>query len=161
METMLFRSWVLIWCCLSGILATSQWVVRMIAAPDIPKAAVLGNHDAWYTASIGVARSRPTTQRRLGTGTAEFWGNPCRLWQLDFPALNLTVVGSRPFSWVVRFGKMPILSRAVRVTNFKESSPNRSRQRRVQPRNVDFLGHNGPVGLGDRAEDPWQRLANR
>jgi predicted phosphodiesterase len=26
-------------------------VVRMIASVDLPKAAILGNHDAWYTAS--------------------------------------------------------------------------------------------------------------
>jgi len=62
-------------------------------------------------------------QRRLGTGTAEFAGEThVGYGKLDFPALNLTVVGSRPFSWVVRFGKMPILSRAVRSNEFKEST---------------------------------------
>jgi len=53
---------------------------------------------------------------------------------------------------------MPILSRAVGVTNFKESTKSRGSE---EPRNVDFLGHNGPVGLGDRAEDPCAKIGNR
>ena len=84
--------------------------------------------------------------------------------KIDFPALNLTVVGSRPFSWGGEVWKnASFYQERFGVRNFEESTA-----RIVAAANsaayetVIFIGHNGPVGLGDRAEDPcgkdWQPL---
>jgi len=75
-----------------------------------------------------------------------------------FPELNLTVVGSRPFSWVVRFGKCRFYQERFEAI-LRSPQPNSSEQ--CSLRNGDFLGHNGPVGLGDRAEDPVAKIGNR
>lgn len=142
-------------------------IVRAIAALDIPKAAVFGNHDAWYTATDWGRKKCPYDRRQedwvqqqidlLGE-THVGYG------KLDFPALNLTVVGSRPFSWggsvwknasfyQERFGATSFEESTARIVAAADSAAYNT---------VIFLGHNGPVGLGDRAEDPcgkdWQPL---
>ena len=142
-------------------------VVRAIAALDIPKAAVFGNHDAWYSATEWGRRKCPYDRKKedwvqqqldlLGK-THVGYG------KLDFPALNLTVVGSRPFSWGGSVWKnADFYQEWFGVTSFEESTA-----RIVAAANsaayetVIFLGHNGPVGLGELAEDPcgkdWQPL---
>jgi len=142
-------------------------VVRAIAALDISKAAIFGNHDAWYTATDWGRKKCPYDRKKedwvqqqmdlLGE-THVGYG------KLDFPALNLTVVGSRPFSWGGSVWKNADFYRErFGVRSFEESTT-----RMVAAANsaayetVIFLGHNGPVGLGDRAEDPcgkdWQPL---
>jgi uncharacterized protein (TIGR04168 family) len=142
-------------------------VVRAIAALHISKAAIFGNHDAWYTATDWGRKKCPYDRKKedwvqqqmdlLGE-THVGYG------KLDFPALNLTVVGSRPFSWGGSVWKnADFYQERFRVRNFEESTT-----RMVAAANsaayetVIFLGHNGPMGLGDRAEDPcgkdWQPL---
>lgn len=142
-------------------------VVRAIAALDIPKAAVFGNHDAWYTATDWGRKKSPYDHKKedwvqqqldLLAETHVGYG------KLDFPALNLTVVGSRPFSWGGSVWKYPdFYKERFEVTSFAESTA-----RIVAAANsaayetVIFLGHNGPVGLGECPEDPcgkdWQPL---
>lgn len=142
-------------------------VVRAIAALDLPKAAVFGNHDAWYTATDWGRKKCPYDRKK------EDWVQEqldllkqahVGYGKLDFPALNLTVVGSRPFSWGGSVWKnAEFYQERFGVTSFEESTA-----RIVAAANsaayetVIFLGHNGPVGLGDRAEDPcgkdWQPL---
>jgi len=56
-------------------------------SPDIPKAAVLGNH-AWYTATDWGRKKSPRSRRRLGTGTADLLGKPMWLWQARLPELE-------------------------------------------------------------------------
>ncbi|MGB3208329.1 MAG: TIGR04168 family protein, partial [Crinalium sp.] len=77
-------------------------VVQAIASLDIPKAAVFGNHDAWYTATEWGRNKCPYDRRKedwvqeqidlMGTADVGYG-------KLDFPEFKLTVVGSRPFSW--------------------------------------------------------------
>ncbi|HBW91243.1 MAG TPA: TIGR04168 family protein, partial [Cyanobacteria bacterium UBA11149] len=77
-------------------------IVREIAALDIPKAVMMGNHDAWYTASEWGRKKCPYNREEenwvqeqldlLGE-THVGYG------YLDFPQFQLSVVGSRPFSW--------------------------------------------------------------
>lgn len=142
-------------------------VVRAIAALDIPKATIFGNHDAWYTATDWGRKKCPYDRKKedwvqqqidLLGDTHVGYG------KLDFPALNLTVVGSRPFSWGGSVWKNAgFYQERFGVTSFEESTA-----RIVTAANsaayetVIFLGHNGPIGLGDRAEDPcgkdWQPL---
>jgi uncharacterized protein (TIGR04168 family) len=134
-------------------------VVQLVSQLDLPKAVILGNHDAWYSAS-GWGKQRCPYDRtqedwvqqqidRLGD---DFVGYGSR----DFPALNLSVVGARPFSWG---GDQWKYSRFYRdrfnVHSFAEST-----QRIVQAfqsaafSTVLTIGHNGPLGLGSAPEDP-------
>lgn len=142
-------------------------VVRAIAALDIPKATVMGNHDAWYTASDWGRKKSPydhdkedwvQEQLDLLGETHVGYG------KLDFPALNLTVVGSRPFSWGGEVWKnADFYQERFGVSNFEESTARIvAAANHAAYETVIFLGHNGPVGLGDRAEDPcgkdWQPI---
>lgn len=142
-------------------------IVRAIAALNIPKAAVFGNHDAWYTATDWGRKKCPYNRKKedwvqqqldlLGE-THVGYG------KLDFPALDLTVVGSRPFSWGGSVWKnADFYQQRFGVTSFAESTARIiSAADSAAYETVIFLGHNGPVGLGDRAEDPcgkdWQPL---
>ena len=45
-------------------------LVRAIAALDLPKAAILGNHDAWYTATNWGRKQRPTRAGATGCAAA-------------------------------------------------------------------------------------------
>ena len=142
-------------------------VVSAIAALDIPKAAVFGNHDAWYTATDWGRKKCPYDRKKedwvqeqldlLGE-THVGYG------KLDFPALNLTVVGSRPFSWGGSVWKnADFYQERFGVRSFEESTARIiAAANSAAYETVIFLGHNGPVGLGARAEDPcgkdWQPL---
>lgn len=142
-------------------------VVRAIANLDIPKAAVFGNHDAWYTATEWGRKKCPYDRKKedwvqqqtdlLGEANVGYG-------KLDFPKLNLSVVGSRPFSWggpawkyedfyQERFGVASFTESTARIVAAANSTACET---------VIFLGHNGPTGLGDRADDPcgkdWQPL---
>ena len=142
-------------------------VVRRIAALDLPKAAILGNHDAWYTASDWGRKRCPYNRKKedwvqqqldlLGE-THVGYG------YLDFPQFQLSVVGSRPFSWGGAVWKnKEFYQERYGVNSFGESVERivEAAQSAAYERIV-FLGHNGPTGLGDKAEDPcgqdWQPL---
>ena len=104
----------------------SVFVVRAIASLDIPKAAVLGNHDAWYTATDWGRKKCPYdrtkedwVQQQLDLLGETHVGYS----QLDFPALNLTVVGGRPFSWGGPEWKYAdFYKQRYGVTSFEEST---------------------------------------
>ncbi len=142
-------------------------VVRAIAALEIPKAAVFGNHDAWYTATDWGRKKCPYDREKedwvqqqielLGEAHVGYG-------KLDFPALDLTVVGSRPFSWGGPVWKYEdFYQERFGVKGFEESTARMAAAANsATAETVIFLGHNGPFGLGDRAEDPcgrdWQPL---
>ncbi|MBD1932883.1 MULTISPECIES: TIGR04168 family protein [Cyanophyceae] len=134
-------------------------VVEAIASLNLPKAAIMGNHDAWYSASDWGRKRCPYDREKedrvqeqldlLGEAHVGYG-------KLDFPELNLSVVGSRPFSWGGLVWKnAEFYQERYKVTNFAEST-----ERIVAAANsaayetIIFMGHNGPIGLGDRAEDP-------
>lgn len=142
-------------------------VVRAIAALDIPKAAVFGNHDAWYTATDWGRKKSPYNHKKEDwvQQQIELLGEThVGYGKLDFPTLNLTVVGSRPFSWggpVWKYGDF--YQERFGVRSFEESTARMiAAANSAAYKTVIFLGHNGPIGLGDRAEDPcgkdWQPL---
>ena len=134
-------------------------VVRAIASLDIPKAAVMGNHDAWYTATEWGRKKCPYDRTKedwvqeqldlLGEAHVGYG-------KLDLPAFNLTVVGGRPFSWGGPEWKFADICRErYGVNNLEESAARISTEvKKSTYEVVIFLGHNGPSGLGDRAEDP-------
>ncbi|HBE30794.1 MAG TPA: TIGR04168 family protein [Cyanobacteria bacterium UBA11368] len=134
-------------------------VVKAIASVNIPKAAVFGNHDAWYTATEWGRKKCPYDRRqedRVQEQIDLMREADVGYGKLDFPQLNLTVVGGRPFSWggpewkynqfyQERFGVSSLSQSAERILAAAQSAAYE---------NLIFLGHNGPVGLGSRPEDP-------
>jgi len=107
-------------------------VVKTIASLDIPKAAVMGNHDAWYSATEWGRKKCPYdrtkedwVQKQLDLLGAVQVGYS----KLDFPQWNLSSLDDSADKIV----------KAVKNATCD---------------NIIFLGHNGPSGLGDRAEDP-------
>jgi len=134
-------------------------VVKTIASLDLPKAAVMGNHDAWYSATEWGRKKCPYdrtkedwVQKQLDLLGAVQVGYS----KLDFPQWNLTVVGGRPFSWggpEWRFAE--ICQERYGVSSLDDSADKIVKAvKNATCDNIIFLGHNGPSGLGDRAEDP-------
>ncbi len=134
-------------------------VVRAIASLDIPKAAVMGNHDAWYSATEWGRKKCPYDRSKedwvqlqldlLGSVQVGYS-------KLDFPDWQLTVVGGRPFTWGGPEWKFAEISRdRYGVSNLEESSDRIvAAVKSAAYETIIFLGHNGPSGLGDRPEDP-------
>lgn len=145
----------------------SVQIVQAIAALDIPKAAVFGNHDAWYSATEWGRKKCPYNREDedwvqqqidlLGEAHVGYT-------KLDFPQFNITVVGSRPFSWGGSTWKnADFYNERFGVTSFAESTDLMVKAAEsASCNNIIFLGHNGPLGLGERAEDlcgrDWQPL---
>lgn len=134
-------------------------VVRAIAAIDIPKAAIFGNHDAWYSASDWGRKQCPYNRQKEDWVKAqvELLGiTEVGYGKLDFPAWDLTVVGSRPFSWGGEVWKNArFYQERYGITNFEESTTRIVAAASSATTNtIIFLGHNGPTGLGNRPEDP-------
>lgn len=140
----------------------SVGVVEAIASLSIPKAAVLGNHDAWYSATEWGKKRCPydrqkedRVQQQLELLGAAHVGYG----KLDLPQFGLSVVGSRPFTWggsewknaefyQSRFGVTSFEDSIARMVEAASSTAHDT---------IIFLGHCGPTGLGDRPEDPCGR----
>ena len=133
-------------------------IVRLVAEIDIPKAVILGNHDAWYTASVWGQKNAPydrSKEDRVQQQLDLLGESHVGYGKLDFPQFNLSVVGSRPFSWGGSQWKNHHFYRdRYGVNNFAESTAKivSAAQATIQD-NLIFIGHNGPTGLGDRPED--------
>ncbi len=132
-------------------------VVRAIAAIKIPKAAIFGNHDAWYTATEWGRKKCPYNRAE------EDWVQqqidllgPAHVGydKLDFPELNLTVVGGRPFSWGGSTWKNEDFYRdRYGVESFEDSTARIVAAAQAAAHDtLIFVGHCGPTGLGDQAE---------
>lgn len=83
--------------------------VQSVAQMPLPKAVVLGNHDAWYTASPWGRKKSPYDHRmedRVQQQLDLLGNTHVGYGKLDFPQLGFTVVGSRPFSWGDKNGRM-------------------------------------------------------
>ena len=137
-------------------------IVREIAALDIPKAVILGNHDAWYSATQWGRKKCPYNQPQedrvqqqldlLGTAHVGYS-------KLDIPEISLSIVGGRPFSWGGSEWKQgTFYQERYQIANFEESEARMMQAIQDAAYNtVIFLGHCGPKGLGDRPEDPCGR----
>lgn len=134
-------------------------VVRAIAALDLPIAVAFGNHDAWYTATPWGVKQCPydrtqedRVQQQLDLVGEAHVGYRWR----DFTQFGFSVVGGRPFSWGGpdwKNGKF--YQERFGITNFAASAERMiAATQSAQFNTVLFLGHNGPTGLGDQAEDP-------
>lgn len=141
--------------------------VRKIAALDLPKASVFGNHDAWYTATEWGRKKCPydreqedwfQMQLELLRDADVGYGH------LDWPDWGVSVVGGRPFSWGGQTWKHEdFYTSYFEVNSFEESTERilAAVQQASQPALI-FLSHCGPTGLGEAPEDPcgrdWQPL---
>ena len=133
-------------------------IVRIIASLDLPKAAILGNHDAWYTASHWGRKQAPYNHEQedrvqqqldlLGTSHVGYG-------KLDLPEYNLSVIGGRPFSWGGSHWKNSDFYRdRYNINNFAESTTKILEVvEQTTCDNLIFIGHNGPTGLGEKPED--------
>jgi uncharacterized protein (TIGR04168 family) len=132
-------------------------LVSRLAALDLPKAAIFGNHDAWYTASDwGRSKSPydPAVEDRVQQQIDLLGASSVGYGKLDFPQFNLSVVGSRPFSWggpewkysdfyQQRYG---IGSFAASIDRIVEMGMQATCEQLI------IIGHNGPTGLGEEPE---------
>lgn len=134
-------------------------VVRSIAAVDVPKAAIFGNHDAWFSASSWGRKKCPydrTKEDRVQQQLDLMGDAHVGYRKLDFAELGLTVVGGRPFSWGGSDWKNKTFHRdRFGIRNFEESEA-RIKQSVDEAAHdtVIFIGHCGPVGLGEHPEAP-------
>lgn len=137
-------------------------VVRAIADLDIPKAAVFGNHDAWYTMTDWGRKRCPYDRvaEDWVQDQIDFLGEAhVGYGKRDFPELGLTVVGTRPFSW----GGPEWRYKTFYRERFGVNDLAESRDRIVEAaktaayNQIIFLGHNGPTGLGDAPESACGR----
>lgn len=137
-------------------------VVQRIANLKLPKAVILGNHDAWYTATEWGRKKCPYDRQQEDRvqQQLDLLGNAhVGYGYLDFPDLELTVVGGRPFSWGGSSWKnKEFYQDRYGIANFAESTDRIiAATRKAQYQQVLFIGHCGPTGLGDTAEDPCGR----
>lgn len=132
-------------------------VVQLVAQLDIPKAVIFGNHDAWFTATAWGRGLRGLDQRDRVQEQLDLLGEAhVGYGKLDFPQFGFSVVGSRPFSW----GGSTWKNRSFYQQRFDIDGFEASTTRIVDAaattthETVIFIGHSGPKGLGEQAEDP-------
>lgn len=132
-------------------------IVRDIASLNLPKAVIMGNHDAWYTASSWGRKKAPydhsiedRVQQQLDLlGDAHIGFS-----KLDFTQFAVSVVGSRPFSWGgSTWRNSGFYHDRYNIKNFEESTEQiiNSAQNAAYETLI-FISHNGPSGLGSKTE---------
>ncbi|GAB4341260.1 MAG: hypothetical protein Fur0042_02600 [Cyanophyceae cyanobacterium] len=137
-------------------------IVRTIAALAVPKAVILGNHDAWYSASPWGQKRCPYDRRledRVQQQLDLLGGDHVGYGSKAVPRLGLSVVGGRPFSWGGDDWKNPDFYRdRYGIHSFAESGDRITATAIAAPHpHLIFLAHNGPFGLGAEPEDPCGR----
>ena len=129
-------------------------IVQKVSELPLKKAVILGNHDAWYTASQWGRRRRPYNpsidnwfEQQLELLGDDHIGYS----NLDCPEMQLSVVGSRPFSWGgPEWKNKEFLENLYGVSSFQQSSEKIVEAATSATYNdLIFLGHNGPYGLGE------------
>ncbi|MBT9317935.1 TIGR04168 family protein [Leptothoe spongobia] len=130
-------------------------IVQQIAAVSVPKAVILGNHDAWYTASKVNRKKCPydqTKEDRVQQQLDALGDCHVGFGKLEVPDCKLTVVGARPYSWGgTRWRHGQFYQERCGVSSFAESTAKICDSIDAAKQNtLILLGHNGPAGLGDQ-----------
>jgi uncharacterized protein (TIGR04168 family) len=142
-------------------------VVRAIAQLNLPKAAIFGNHDGWYSITEWGRKKCPYDRQvedRLQEQLDLFAEIHVGYGKLDFPKLGLTVVGARPFSWGgSKWKHDEFYASRYGVNSFEESTDRIVNAVKDAAHNtIVLIGHCGPTGLGNQPEDPcgkdWQPI---
>lgn len=128
-------------------------VVREIATVPIPKAVIMGNHDAWYSASSWGREKAPydRTQEDRVQQQLDLLGEAhVGFSKLDFPQLEVSVVGSRPFSWGGSIWRNSQFYRdRYNIKSFEESTQQIvTAAQNTSQGTLILIGHNGPAELG-------------
>jgi uncharacterized protein (TIGR04168 family) len=133
-------------------------IVREVAAIELPKAVILGNHDAFYSATRKGIDNCPYDRKvedRLQQQLDLLGETHVGYGKLEFPEWNLSIIGGRPFSsggadWSHR----RFYRERYGIHNLKESTQkiietidSAQGDRRI------LISHNGPAGLGSQPHD--------
>uniref|UniRef100_A0A0D9WML7 Calcineurin-like phosphoesterase domain-containing protein n=1 Tax=Leersia perrieri TaxID=77586 RepID=A0A0D9WML7_9ORYZ len=126
-------------------------LVKSISDLQLPKAAILGNHDCWHTHQFS-EKKVDRVRLQLESLGEQHVGYKC----LDFPTIKLSVVGGRPFSCGGnRIFRPKLLSKCYGVNDMAESAKKIYDAAANAPEEhaIILLAHNGPTGLGSRMDD--------
>jgi uncharacterized protein (TIGR04168 family) len=132
-------------------------IVRAIAQVSLPKAAIFGNHDAWFTATTWGKNLRGLNHGDRVQQQLELLGEAhVGYGKRDFPNFRVSVVGGRPFSWGGPTWKNSgFYQQRFGVSGFAESTAKIvAAAQQASQEALIFMGHNGPQGLGSQPEDP-------
>ncbi|MEN9214157.1 MAG: TIGR04168 family protein [Gloeomargarita sp. DG02_5_bins_242] len=137
-------------------------VVQQVVAVPWPKAVVLGNHDAWYTATDWGRRKCPYDRQQENRFQAQLEQlNDLHVGyrRREFPRLGVTVVGGRPCSWGGAEWKWGEFYQQYFGVDGWAASQARIIQalQQAQSQQVILLNHNGPTGLGGEPDAPCGR----
>jgi uncharacterized protein (TIGR04168 family) len=137
-------------------------LVEQVAEMSIPIAVALGNHDAWYSATVWGRQKCPYDRRyedRVQQQLEALGAAHIGYSQRDFPQMQFGIVGGRPFSWGGPDWKHADFYADRFDVHSMQDSYDRIVQAAQQSRRetLIFVSHNGPTGLGDRPEDPCGR----
>ncbi len=132
--------------------------VERVAGLQLPKAVIFGNHDAHYSAS---KRGRkkcpydPTKEDRVQQQLDLLGEHHVGYGKRDFEQFHLSIVGSRPFSWGgPKWRNEEFYRQRYGITGFSDSTERiMSAVKETAYPTTIFLGHNGPIGLGDKPYD--------
>ncbi len=133
-------------------------IVKNIAQISIPKVAILGNHDAWFTATSWGRNKAPydhSVEDRVQEQLDLLGASHVGYGHLDFPQWEISIVGVRPFSWGgAKWRCAQFYQQRYGINNFEESTAKiMASVEKTKYDNLFFIGHNGPFGLGANPED--------
>lgn len=132
-------------------------LTEKIAAVDVPKVVLLGNHDAWRS-----IEEQEITQE-LSDSLAVLGSSHLAYGVRDVPAAQVSIVGARPFSYggpgkrgergaVLRGAA--VYEQLYGVGDFKASADLIMKAAQgARHSDLVILAHNGPTGLGDDPAD--------
>jgi uncharacterized protein (TIGR04168 family) len=126
-------------------------MVREIAALKVPKAVILGNHDAWQSFSDkGVTKSLRESVATLGDDHIAYKVR-------EVPSAGISIVGARPFSWGGQSLRSPEVYKDLYGlhTHRQSAALIVEAAKRAQHRDLLVLAHNGPLGLSRESHDIW------
>ena len=124
-------------------------IVERIARLGVPKAVMLGNHDAWRSFS-----NKEITSALHGSLDA--LGRDHLAYDVrEVPAAGVSIVGARPFSWGGPTLRSSEVYDELYNVDTMQASANEivNAARRAQHRDLIVLAHNGPTGLGSDPTD--------
>ena len=124
-------------------------MVKLVAALPVPKAVILGNHDAWQ--SFGRKECTPRLRECLAVLGDDHLAYTVR----EVPRAGVSVVGARPFSWGGPSLRSPEVYDEIYGIHTQRQSAAAivDAARHAQHRDIVILAHNGPMGLGASTHD--------
>ena len=126
-------------------------MVRTIASLRVPKAVILGNHDAWR--SFSEKRITRNLRESVDVLGKDHLAYEVREWDQG----GMSIVGARPFSWGGQSLRSPEVYKTLYGVTSHTSSANLIAEsaRRAKHRDILILAHNGPTGLSMETHDIW------